>query len=416
MPDQPHLRTRTLATGLLVAMVFVFAAARTFEAQYPALSWVRAFAEAAMVGALADWFAVVALFRHPLGIPIPHTAVIPARKNQIAHSLASFVQGNFLTAEKISEKLRKAEIARRLADWLSDEPNAALLARKLTSGIPRILDALDEDGMRKFLREQAVVQIRRVPLAPVAGRLLGVLSENGRDQELLDQALRIARQAVGENEPLIKNKVAEELSAIPDWPVIAEAKVLISRSLAEKIVEKVQGTLDDILRDPKHVVRAQFDERLEKFIADLKKSPEMAERAEQLKENFLGNATLIASLDALWTALKSEVLADLSKEDSRIHQQLAATIRQVGLALGNDDAFRAKLERWIDQMVQKALMSHGHQIGDMIRETVEGWDAKEVAEKLESQVGGDLQFIRINGTLVGGLVGLLIHAVGKLVW
>ncbi len=407
---------RSLATGLLVAMVVVFALAKTFEPTYPLLGWVRAFAEAAMVGALADWFAVVALFRQPLGLPIPHTAVIPRRKNQIAANLASFVQDNFLSAEKITEKLRNADTARRLAEWLANETNADLLARKFTAGLPRLLDALDEDGMRRFLRDQAVTQIRRVPLAPLAGKFLGVLSENGRDQELLDQALRITRQAVGENTALIKTKIAEELAIIPDFPGVAELKGALCRSLSEKIVEKVQGTLDDILADPRHVVRAQFDERLALFVEDLKKSPDMAARAEQLKESFLANTTLISSLDALWSALKNELLADLANENSRIHHQLATTLRQIGTTVGSDEAFRAKLENWIDQTVQKILATHGHEIGNMIRETVESWDGKEVAEKLEAQVGGDLQFIRINGTLVGGLVGVVIHAVSRVVW
>lgn len=409
-------RARSLATGLLVVMVGIFALTKTFEPTYPLLGWVRAFAEAAMVGALADWFAVVALFRHPLGLPIPHTAVIPRRKNQIAANLASFVQDNFLSAAKITEKLRRADLARRLADWLANEANADLLARKLTAGLPRLLDALDEDGMRRFLRDQAVTQIRRVPLAPLAGKLLGVLSENGRDQELLDQALRVTRQAVGENTALIKTKIAEELAIIPDFPGVVELKGAVCRSLSEKIVGKVQDTLDDILADPRHVVRGQFDERLAVFVEDLKKSPAMATRAEQLKEGFLSNATLLSSLDALWSALKTELLADLANENSRIHHQLATTLRQIGTTVASDEVFRAKLENWIDQTVQKILATHGHEIGNLIRETVESWDGREVAEKLEAQVGGDLQFIRINGTLVGGLVGVVIHAVSKVVW
>lgn len=413
----PLSRTRSLATGLLLAMAAVYALARTFEPAYPFLAWARAFAEAAMVGALADWFAVVALFRRPLGLPIPHTAVIPRRKNEIARNLAAFVQGNFLTAEKISAKLREAGVARRLAEWLADESRAEELARKFTAGLPRLLDALDEDGLRRFLRDQAVTRIRRVPLAPLAGKFLGVLSENGRDQELLDQALRISRQAVGENEPLIKAKIAEELAVIPDFvPGVVELKSVVCRSLAEKIVRKIQGALDDILADPGHVVRAQFDERLETFIRDLRQSPAMAARAEQLKENFLANTTLLASLDALWSALKTELLADLDEENSRVRRQLAATIRQVGRALASDDAFREKLDRWIDRTVQNVVARHGHEIGGMIRETVEGWDADEIAAKLESQVGGDLQFIRINGTLVGGLVGVLIHGLSRLIW
>ncbi len=407
---------RLLATGLLGLMLVVFVVARTFESTWPALSWVRAFAEAAMVGALADWFAVVALFRHPLGIPIPHTAVIPNRKNQIARNLGEFVQGNFLTAEKIAGKLRQLDLVRRLGDWLVAEENAEWVAGKATDGLPRVLDAMDEDGMRQFLREQAVRQIRRVPLAPLAGRLLGVMSENGRDQELFEQALRITRQAVGDNAPLIKAKVVEELSAIPDWPVLAEAKGLVSRSLSEKIVARVQGTLDDILQDKNHVVRAQFDERMERFVEDLRNSSEMAERAEQLKEGFLGNRALTGSLDALWTALKDEIKTDLAAEDSRMRQHLAGMIRGIGQSLAADEVFRAKLDAWVEQTVQSLVTAHGHEIGTMIRETVEAWDAREIAEKLETQVGGDLQFIRINGTLVGGLVGVVIHAISRVIW
>jgi Predicted membrane protein len=412
----PAPRTRTLATGLLALMAFGFAVARSFEATVPVLSWVRAFCEAAMVGALADWFAVVALFRHPLGLPIPHTAIVPRRKNEIARNLAAFVQNNFLTADKILERVRRADLSRRLAAWLAGEANADGLARRFTAGLPGLIDALDEQGMRNFLREQAVTQIRRVPLAPLTGRLLGILSENGRDQEILDHALRIARHSVGQNKPFITAKIAEELAVIPDFPGVAEIKIAVCRSLAGKIVEKVQGTLDDILADPCHVVRAQFEERLEDFVAQLRNSPEMAARAEQFKEGFLANPTLLSSLDALWSALKTELLADLALDDSRIRRQLTATFRQVGTALEEDEAFRGRLDRWIENAVTGLVNAHGHEFGNLIRETVEAWDAREVAEKLESQVGNDLQFIRINGTVVGGLVGLTLHALSRLVW
>lgn len=408
--------TRSLATGLLVVMAVVYVGARTGEAHYPALAWVRAFAEAAMVGALADWFAVVALFRHPLGLPIPHTAVIPRRKKQIGDNLAAFIQENFLTAENIAARLRRADLVRRTADWLSGEANAATIARKLTAAAPRLLEALDEDGMRRFLRDQVVLQIRRIPLAPLAGRLLGILSENGRDQELLDQALRVVRLAVGENKPLITAKIAEELAVVPDFPGVTELKGALCRSLAGRIVEKVQGTLDDILADPDHVVRSQFDARLAAFVAELGASPELAARAEQLKESFLGNATLTGSLEALWSAVRHEIVTDLADADSRIHRQLTGVIRQVGVAVAADAAFQQRLDAWMLHTLRSLIEAHGHEVGALIRETVDRWDGREVAEKIESQVGSDLQFIRINGTLVGGLVGLTLHALGVLFW
>lgn len=410
---------RLIATGLLFLMAVLYAVSRSWEPVYPGLVWLRAFAEAAMVGALADWFAVVALFRKPLGFPW-HTAIIPRKKDQIGESLALFVQTNFLSADRIIARLSGLDLSRRLADWLAQEENASRVAQRITTHLPSLLDGLGDRDMQHFIRERIVERARLLPLAPAAGRVLGILVEGDHHLQLFEQVVTSIRTLVGENRDFIREKIRKELDELPirvgDFDPLQGAKEGISNSASKWVVDRIQRTLDEVHDDRNHRLRHQFSAKTEQFVRDLKESPEMERKAAELRDRLLDSPQLQQALDSVWQSIKTEIQADCAKSDSSLQQRLATIFRQIGSDLSADPDFRAKLDLWIRQSVTHLVSRHGHEIGDLIRDTVKGWDGREIADKIENQVGSDLQFIRINGTLVGGLVGVAIHGVSRLLW
>lgn len=395
-------------------MAILYALGRTLESQHPAWGFLRAFAEAGMVGALADWFAVVALFRHPLGMSwIPHTAIIPRRKNQIGDNLAKFVQEHFLGPAQITARLAKVNLSEKLAVWCSAPGHAESVANKIAEGLPGLVNALGDTDMQRFLKENLLTWAQRIPLEQWGGKMLGMLTETGRHQDLLEQALRFTKTLLDDNVPMVEERIAGELEKVPG---LFGLKTMFVKKTAAKIVSNIQQTLDDIVDDPFHTLRLQFDDKVNELARELPESPAWHERAETLKRELLSNEALLQSLEAVWTGLKRELLADLAREDSAVKAQITRGIREIGSALAKDPAFRDKLDGWIRDAAAYLVRSHGHEIGSLIRDTVHKWDGDELSAKLEAQVGADLQFIRINGTLVGGMVGIVLHALGLLVW
>ncbi len=399
-----------LATGLLVLMAALYALARSLEPGHSAWGWVRAFAEAGMVGALADWFAVVALFRHPLGLPIPHTAIVSKRKDRIAENLARFVQEHFLGPEQIVERLGRLRAAERFAGWLAERGHAERVAEKVADGLPALLDKLDDRHMRAFLRESVLSLSDKVPAAPLAGRLVEMLMDSGQHEALLDEGLAVSKKLLDENEDFIAGRIEAELRKVPD---LLGLKSLLVRKAAARIVRNLQDGADEIAKDPGHPFRRRFHDKLEEVGHRLRESPEWHEKAEDLKRAVLTNPALTGSLDALWGGVKEELAARLAVgHPSRLRSRLADFVQEAGLRLQEDAEFQEKLDGWIREGVESLVRKHGHEIGGMIRDTVRRWDGQELSAKLEAQVGADLQYIRINGTLVGGLVGLALHGIG----
>lgn len=414
MPSPNSKGIYALATGLLVLMAALYALARSLESAHPLWSWVRAFAEAGMVGALADWFAVVALFRHPLGWRIPHTAIIPNSKDQIAENLARFVQEHFLGPEQIVERLRRLRVAERFASWLAERDHAELVAEKVADGLPALLDKLDDLHMRSFLRESVLSLSDKVPAAPLAGRLVEMLMDSGQHEALLDEGLIVTKKLLDENEDFIAGRIEAELRKIPD---LFSLKTIFVQKVAGMIVRNLQNGADEIAKDPHHPFRRRFHDKLEEVGHRLCDSPEWHEKAEDLKRAVLTNPALTGSLDALWSGVKEELAARLAVDhSSQLRSRLADFVQESGLRLQADAEFQEKLDGWIRDGVESLVRSHGHEIGSLIRDTVRRWDGHELASKLEAQVGADLQYIRINGTLVGGIVGLLLHGIGHLLW
>lgn len=399
-------RMRALATGLLGLMFVVFVAARWGEATYPWLSYARAFAEAAMVGAVADWFAVTALFRRPFGLPIPHTAIVPRNKARIGRSLGGFVANNFLVAEAVSQKLRGVDIAAHLAEWLARPANAHLVSERLSAGVPRVLAALDEAHVRDFLREQAVRGLQSVDPSPVAGRLVSVLVANRHHQVLFDHALDAAGRFLLANEEAIRRKVAEQTAWwVPKW---------LDEKLFQRIMAGIDSTLGE-LRDPAHPWRDQFNATAEDLVGKLMTSPDYRVRGEAVRDELLRNPLILRYLDSVWGEIRRRLEADAGAPHSVIRRAVATAVVAVGRHLRDDAEMQAILNRWIEHWVVEHVVPRREAIGAFIAGVVDRWDTPTMVAKLELQVGKDLQYIRVNGTIVGGLVGLAIHLVTRMV-
>jgi uncharacterized membrane-anchored protein YjiN (DUF445 family) len=389
------------ATGLLVIAALVFLAAAVLEPHYHWVSWVRAGAEAAMVGGLADWFAVTALFRHPLGIPIPHTAIIPTRKERIARILADFFERNFFTREVLAERLHQLGLAERLGSWLANPENSRAIARQLVRAAAGAADAVPEETARAFVDRSIVGRLRSIPAAPVAARAIESLMTDGKHQELLDRMLNVVNGVLDKNGDFIRKRIGEES---PWWvPDAAEQK------LYEKVVGGIERTLQAIAEDPAHPLRGQFDVALRDFAERLKSAPRTIERAEEIKEDLLKSPAVLDLSGKLWGDVKSTLRRYADDPEGDEPPELERAIQSFGASLLADEALRARIDKAIAGAVAGLAEKHRSHVGELITETVSRWDGAETARRLELQVGRDLQYVRINGTLVGGLVGLLLH-------
>jgi uncharacterized membrane-anchored protein YjiN (DUF445 family) len=389
------------ATGLLVVMGGIFIVARMLEAQHPWLGYIRATAEASMVGGVADWFAITALFRHPLNIPIPHTAIIPNRKDRIGRSLGNFVQNNFLSPEVLAAKLRAAEISRRAAEWLSQPENARKAAQNIASLLRSAGNVVRDEDVHALLDRTVVEPLRQVPIAPVLAKGLALLTVDARHQQLLDRVIQGLLRLVAENEALIREKIGEES---PWW---------VPRRVDDRIHQKVLGgierTLYEVGDDPDHQLRRQFDDLLAEWIAQLQSSPEVIARAEAIKQQVLDPETSGRLAASLWEELKEILGRQQSLSDDGTPGAMARGLAALGAAALHDEGLLEKIDGWVIGAVLRVVEQHRHEVGQLIAQTVSSWDPEETSRRIELLVGRDLQFIRINGTLVGGLVGLLIY-------
>jgi uncharacterized membrane-anchored protein YjiN (DUF445 family) len=387
------------ATGLLVLFAVIFIVAKLLEQRFPWLAIVRATAEAAMVGGLADWFAVTALFRQPLGLPIPHTAIVKTRKDRIGRSLGNFVQHNFLARPVIERHLAGLHISTRIAQWASKQENARLLARQLAGGLARAVEALPDEEVRLAIHGGLVSRGRKTQVAPILGDVLSLVAADGRHQALLDQVLRLVDRFVEENKDLIRDRIATES---PWWVPTA-----IDEKVYQKIVAGVERMLDEVRATPSHPMRAQFDKVVREFIEDLRTSPEVIARAEALKERLLDQPVVHELTDSVWESARRSI-TKYAGPDAPSPEPVERTIVTLAEGLLENHDLRHELDQAITNLALGVLDQHREEVGALIARTVAEWDADAASQKIEIQVGKDLQYIRINGTLVGGLVGLLL--------
>jgi len=394
------------ATGLLVAAVATFIAAGAFEPRYPWLGYLRATAEASVVGGLADWFAVTALFRHPLGIPIPHTAIIGRQKDRIGKIIGNFVQQHFLAREAVAAKLKGMRLAERVMGWLAEPANGQRIAAQVASGLARTLEALPDEQIRELIRQSAVDRIRATRVAPVLGRTLGLVVAGDRHQELLNQTIKLAAQAVTENRSLIRQRVK---ASTPWWVPGA-----IDERIYQRIVAATEQLLHEVSADPDHPIRARFNQALKDFVDRLQHSPEAGARAEALKEEWLSDAAIAEFTSWIWDSTRKAVTGYATRSEAGEPGPLARGISAFGRTLLENPEQLAELEEFAIGVIGDVIEQHRHEVSDLIAQTVARWDAEATSRRMELAVGRDLQFVRINGTLVGGLVGLLIYAVPRL--
>ncbi|MBL8536898.1 MAG: DUF445 domain-containing protein [Hyphomonadaceae bacterium] len=393
---------RLLAGGLLVVMSLVYLLAVTRQGESPWWGYVRAFAEAAMVGGLADWFAVTAIFRRPLGLPIPHTAVIPNSKERIAQALGDFVAVNFLAPDVVGARLKDQDLARALGRQLSDPATSRRIADGAMDALPAIADLLDDEVVSDFMRRQIGDLSRDERMAAAIGRGLALLTEHGRHQPVLDAALAEGWRALEDNEAAIRAQVRARTSWV--WRLIA-----LDARAADALISSIEDTLQAMSRDPEHPARQRITDLLKQFADDLQNSPKLRAQVEQAVAELLAHPAVEDYLRHLWRSLKSMVRNSAESPDAPARAALADAIARFGAALVDDANVVEALNRRLRALLTEVSGRHGRDVAGLISETIRSWDTKTVVEKLEQNVGPDLQYIRINGTLIGGLIGLAIH-------
>ena len=398
-------RMKRLALGLLVLVTIVFLLARWQEEHHQWLGFVRAFAEAAMVGALADWFAVTALFRHPLGIPIPHTAIIPHRKDQIGASLGDFVQQNFLPREVLDDRLANAHVGRRLGTWLSEPANATKAGEGVADALRGSLEVLDDRDVSTALEGLIERKIRTTPVAPLMGRALDVAMEGGHHQRLLDAVLTGLAGFLDDNRTTFRTRLEQES---PWW--IPEP---VDDRIFEKIYTAVHRFIGDVGSDDKHEVREAIDQRVLAFAGRLRADPELVAKGEELKNELLAHRDVRAWLQSLWGEVKRSTLTATDDPESELRQRIDRSLVHLGERLRDEPELQRKVDEWVQRAAGYVVDHYRGEVAEIISSTVQKWDGKATAERLELQVGRDLQFIRINGTIVGGLAGVVIYTVSR---
>ena len=400
-------RMKRRATGLLVVMGGVFVVAWLLEAAHPWLGYVRATAEAGMVGGVADWFAITALFRRPLNLPIPHTAIIPQRKDRIGRSLGNFVQNNFLSPDVLGAKLRAAGLSRRAMEWLREPDHARAVVRQAAGALRSASAVVHDEDVHAFLERSVIEPLKRRPIAPVLANGLALLTLNDRHQQLLDRLVHGLGRLVAENDGLIRERIREES---PWW-----VPGFVDERLHDKIVDSISRTLQSVSADPEHPIRRQLDDLLGSWIEQLRASPEVMARAETLKDQVLDHPTSEQLTESLWRELKRVLDRQVDAAEQGTPGGLERGLSALAVAALEEEALLARIDDWIIGAVLRIVEQHRHEVGQLIAHTVSAWDPDETSRRIELQIGRDLQFIRINGTLVGGLVGLLLYALTQAV-
>ncbi len=399
-------RMKMVATGMFVAAAAIFVVARILEEDWSWLGYVRATAEAAMVGALADWFAVTALFRHPLRIPIPHTAIIKKRKDEIGASLGGFVEDNFLTREVMTERLGDAELAGRLGSWLAKPENAKTVGAQSAAVVRGVTEVLQDDVIQGGLEAVITERAKQVKVAPLVGRVIDVAIEGRHHETLLDGVLAALDNFMDDNTESFRNRLTQES---PWW--VPET---VDDVVFDKIYAAVRRFLTEVSDDEHHELRREIDQRSIKLAQDLRSSPSLIERGEELKAEFLAHPEVRAWSNNLWTTMKAGLIEATEDPQSELRLRMEEALVDAGRALQADPALRAKIDAWLIDAVGYVVEQFRGEVAGLIATTVQGWDTEETADRIELQVGRDLQFIRINGTLVGGLAGLVIYTVSEL--
>jgi uncharacterized membrane-anchored protein YjiN (DUF445 family) len=401
-------KMKLVALGLLIAMAVVFVIAFALQDEYPWLQYVRAAAEGGMVGALADWFAVTALFKYPMGIKIPHTAIIPRRKDQIGASLGEFVETNFLSEQVVQEKLASVNIARRAGEWLATPAGANRVAKEGAALIRGAFKVLNDDDVQAVIEGMVRKHLLAPPWGPPVGRMAERIFHDGHHHKLVDLLVDRAADWVDDNHETVTRLVSDRS---PTW-----VPQFVDGLVGDKVYVEILKFVRAVQADPNHQVRQQIDMYLNDLAQDLQHDPAMIARAEDIKAQVLGDPEVRELASRTWGTVKNALLGAVDDPDSDLTIKFKAAVRDFGSRLVNDPELDGKVNAWIGDAAGYLVRTYRSDIAGVITDTVARWDAEETSQKIELQVGKDLQFIRINGTVVGSLAGLAIFTAAHLVF
>ncbi|OAJ55119.1 hypothetical protein A6V36_09675 [Paraburkholderia ginsengiterrae] len=391
---------RRTATCLLVLMIALLGVCVVWQGRYPSLALARAFAEAGTIGAIADWYAVVALFRRPFGLPIPHTAIIPRNQQRIAESLGNFVEEHFLTPELIVGRLGGYNAAQALAGWLAEPPNSQAIADVVTAALPELLNGIDETQAARWFDSLVLPQLRTLDVSRAAGGILAVLTDRDRHQPLLDRGLATLETWLTVNVEMIKAKFSAASRFTP---------APIDNYIVNKFVEGIIALLHEVAANPEHALRRQFDEAMRDLIVQLQSSPVHRRFGRSLMRDCLRYLREGGYERVLLDHVRACVSADLERAQPVLGSVTAAMLVALGKGLGSDPSMQHRLNAWWLALARSLVVRFRSQLSMLITEVVKSWNAEDVSRKIETEIGRDLQYIRINGTFVGGLVGVLLH-------
>lgn len=400
-------RIKRLATGVLILCFAVLVAAKLAEARWPDSVWlgyIAAFAEAATIGGIADWYAVVVLFKHPLNLPIPHTAIIASNQTRIADNLGSFIERNFLSRQAVAEKLNEIAFADEMSGWLADRKKADELARFVCKLIPQLLASIDKSGIRRFAAERVRSQLDKTEIAPVAANLLDAFVKDGRHNRLMDDLIAALNRFLNDDAALsaIRKKVQEELPSLL-YIVQAEGPIL------RRIVKAASSLLEEIRQDPDHELRDEFEHFLMKYVRHIKRSKRFSQRAERMKAELLDRPEFAEIAERMWQSLRLYIEEDVKGDESAIVKRLSDMFVDIGTTLAEETRLKAEIDREMVRVLSTLVESQKSSVSAFISQQVRGWDFAQLTMLIEANVGKDLQYIRFNGMLVGGIAGVILH-------
>jgi uncharacterized membrane-anchored protein YjiN (DUF445 family) len=399
-------RVKALATLVLAATLALFIIAKMLLPVHPAFGFVAAFAEAATIGGLADWYAVVALFRRPLGLPIPHTAIIQSNQHRIADKLGEFIELHFLEAAPIDARLRQIDFARFIADWLRDRKRSADLARFTLRLLPEAVAATETSGLMTFVTRSITAQLQRIDLAPLAAATLRAFVSEGRHQGLLDDLLQAVHQSLTAPETLtaVRAKIRDEL---PTLLRLYRA----DRFLLKKIVASAGAFLEEVRGDPKHPFRGEFDRMMLSFVDRLGSDPGYADRIAGLKRDLLARPELGELARNIWSNARAFIERSASGETQLLQHYLTGMFVATGEALAGDGELRAEINQGLVAVLRSFIADQKSGVSSFISDQVKAWDMGQLITLIEINIGRDLQYIRFNGSLIGGLAGLALYTI-----
>lgn len=394
-------RMRLAAMSAVVLMLALFLASALLRDRFSAAQWLRAFSEAGIAGALADWYAVVALFRHPLGLPMPHTAIIPKNKDRIADSVGAFIETQFLTSQNVVDRLVRLDLAAMMSEWLRQPSNSRDLADLLCDLIPPTLETVDDAEVRMLFERLAVSQMESVDLVAVADRLITTIVDLDLDRAMLKRVLVWLRDWMSRNRDAIKVEFGRASRYTPGF---------LDAYIVNRFVDGVATLLNEAVEDPQHQIWSEIDRAINELRENLRTSPALRRQITDSGKDALKSLARNGAARTLWDEIKRSVIADLTCDRSRIRAWVTEVFQRLGVAIAEDRGVQQKLNAWQIAMVERSLPRARPAIGRWIADIVKSWDTEQITGKLETEIGTDLQYIRLNGAIVGGLVGLVLHA------